>query len=100
MVSHVSSFTVHPVGDHTVNTTNGVVTLTRSAGTKGIIIQNTGVTANNIFYRLDEGTPADGTGFCLRPVADGGDVVRIDFRNNDLKVWLANDAVLQYQWFQ
>jgi hypothetical protein len=99
MVSHRTSFTFHPVGAHAVNTNANVVTLTRPAGSAGILIQNTGTTANSIYYVLDESTPASGTGFLLLPVVDGGDIVRIDFRNNDFKYHAAADAVLQYQWF-
>jgi hypothetical protein len=99
MVSQRTSFTFHPCGAHTVNSDPNVVTLTRPAGSAGILIQNTGTTTNNIFYVLDESTPASGTGFLLAPVVDGGDVVRVDFRNNDFKYHAAADAVLQYQWF-
>jgi hypothetical protein len=100
MIGTRTAFTLHPQGAHTRNTTTGsVVTLTRPLGSAGIIIQNVGATGANIRYVLDEGTPSTTVGFNLAPVADGGDIVRIDFRHNDFKYFAAASAELQYQWF-
>lgn len=86
----------YPVGTHSELTTAGsVVTLTRPAKADGIIIQNVGSAI--LLYTLDESNPDADTGFRLYA---GSQELRIDIIELDIKVWLVNGAVLQYQWFR
>lgn len=85
----------YPVGSHGEVTATGVTTITRPDGADGIILQNNGTA--NVTYRLDEGTPDADTGFLL---STGDSETRLDLWRNDVKVFLATNARVQYQWFR
>lgn len=93
-----SRFSVTPIGTHTQTDTNGAATLTIPAGATGVFLQNSSdfSSGGDIRYTIDGTTAASATvGFLLEP---GDGAVRID-THLDIKVFLADPAILDYQWF-
>lgn len=93
-----SRFAVKCIGTHTQTDTDGAATLTKPAGATGIFIQNSSdfTSGGEIRYTIDGTTAATASvGFLL----EGGDgCVRIDIFNS-IKVYLAANSILEYQWF-